>query len=170
MPPKQGSDRTGVYTTPDPFIAAVKRLLGIERFAVDLAADATNAKAPRYFDEAADSLQQDWGVFVGWAWLNPPFFDIAPWAGKADREGNRIAMLVPASVGANWFRDNVHGKALVIFLSGRLRFLESRPEWTYPKDCMLILFGAAPGYCLWEWENAAKLPTPWPPFSLPAGI
>jgi hypothetical protein len=38
-------------------------------------------------------------------------------------KGARTAMLVPAGVGANWWRDHVHNKAHVLLLNGRIMFV-----------------------------------------------
>lgn len=44
------------YATPDDFIRAVLWRLQIDKFSHDFAADATNAKAATYFDQARDAL------------------------------------------------------------------------------------------------------------------
>ncbi len=159
------------YGTPDNFIAAVKARLGITRFAHDFAADATNRKAPTWFDEEADalsvprwelSLRQNGCPLSGqnWGWLNPPFTTIGPWAERCmetGRAGGSIAFLVPAAVGSNWFRDYVDGHALVLLLNGRLAFMPDKPKWLYPKDCILCLYGpkVQAGYEVWNWKRQA---------------
>lgn len=150
---KLGTSRQD-YETPDVFIAAVKHRLGIDSFAVDLAADKSNAKAAIWYDVDQDSLAQDWTAWdrAGWCWLNPPFSNIAPWAKKcAEAVPTRIALLVPAAVGANWWRDHVDGKAHVLLLNGRICFDGVGP---YPKDCALCLYTAfAQGYKVWDWRK-----------------
>lgn len=153
------------YATPKDFIAAVKTRLGITEFAHDFAADRRNRKAETFFsrkDSAFDYSPAEWAIqtFDGleWGWLNPPFDDIAPWANRASLckyEGGQIAMLVPASVGSNWFRDHVDGHALVLALNGRLAFMPDRPTWLYPKDCILCLYSEAiaPGFEVWDWRQ-----------------
>lgn len=152
------------YATPHDFIDAAKARIGIEAFAHDFAADATNTKAATYFDEARDAFSvpnwADW-CYSGWGWLNPPFSNIAPWAARCrtTREaGGSIAFLVPAAVGSNWFRDYVDGHALVLLLNGRIHFMPDRPNWGYPKDCILALFSPeiAPGYEVWSWKRGAR--------------
>ncbi len=143
------------YATPRLFLAAVKALLGIDRFAFDLAADATNTVADGWYDEACDALSQDWttlGINREWLWLNPPFGVIRPWAKKCAESGLWIAFLVPAAVGSNWFRDYVDGRARVLLLNGRLAFMPDKPNWLYPKDCILVLYGREPGYEVWTWN------------------
>jgi phage N-6-adenine-methyltransferase len=146
------------YGTPLVFLAAVKRRFGIAEFAIDLAASAENAVAPMFYTEAENALHQPWRTKSReLAWCNPPFSNIGPWVEKAwaeSRKGARVAMLLPAGVGSNWWRDHVHGKAFVLLLNGRLTFAgETQP---YPKDCVLLVYGpdVAPGYEVWSW--AAK--------------
>ncbi len=71
-----------------------------------------------------------------------------------------MAFLVPASVGANWFSDAVDGRALVLFLNGRLCFMPDSSE-VYPKDCLLALYSphVIPGYEVWAWNHARASPT-----------
>jgi phage N-6-adenine-methyltransferase len=151
------------YGTPENFLMATKLRLTIDRFAFDYAADSDNAKARRFWTQDDDSLRHsghDWAMVCegGWGWLNPPFTTIGQWAKKC-REmkaaGGSIAFLVPAAVGANWFRDHVDGYALVLLLNGRLGFMPEKPTWLYPKDCVLCLYSPdiAPGYEVWDWRK-----------------
>ncbi len=145
------------YETPPEFIAAVKSRLGISEFSIDLAADEHNTKAHIFVFREMDALAGDWeGLLTyhevegSWCWLNPPYGNIAPWAKKCSESGIKIAFLVPAAVGSNWFRDYVDGKALVLLLNGRLSFDGIAP---YPKDTILCLYGVAPGYEVWNWRK-----------------
>lgn len=67
-----------------------------------------------------------------------------------------MAFLVPAGVGANWYRDFIHRRALVLALNGRLAFMPDKPTWLYPKDCILCLFGptVTPDFDVWSWRGA----------------
>jgi phage N-6-adenine-methyltransferase len=143
------------YATPDDFIAAAVARYG--PIAFDLAASQSNTKAARFFCEADDSLSQTWSELDGNLWLNPPFDNIAPWAAKCSRWATApfrrpglVLFLTPASVGSNWFAEHVHGAALVLALTGRLSFDGKAP---YPKDCMLSVFGEAPGFDIWRWRD-----------------
>lgn len=173
------------YSTPKDFLGAVKWLLQIDDFEFDFAAEANNAKADRYFTKDHNALDPkwNWAELLGnkWGWLNPEFSNIRPWAERClfeSRRGARIALLTPASVGANWFGDFVHDQALVYFLNGRLCFIDdwetvrydhddpngkyrrgdrmymSKP--LYPKDTILSLFGPdiAPNYGFWDWTQS----------------
>ena len=147
------------YCTPMKFIEAVHRALIIKEFAIDLAADSTNAVAVKYYSELDNALYHSWEGIEGWAWCNPPYSDITPWVKKASEEcvkGTKIALLVPASVGSNWWRDYVHKKAQIYFLNGRLAFMRDKPKWLYPKDCALLLYGekVTPMYMIWNWREA----------------
>lgn len=156
MPPRQKPGRSKQnYRTPPEFMLASKRRLGIEEFAIDLAADAENRQAERYFDEATNGLAQSW-VTGGWNWLNPPFGDIAPWVEHAHWEklkGAETAILVPASIGANWWKAWVDGRCLILALNGRITF-EGETD-AYPKDCALLLYSPRlmSGYEVWSWMD-----------------
>jgi phage N-6-adenine-methyltransferase len=171
------------YATPANFIGAAKRRLRIDAFSFDFAAEAENTKAPQYWTEQIDSLSQSAETWVaaaagGWGWLNPPFEKIGPWAKRCMEtrmRGGKIAFLVPAGVGADWFADYVDGHALVLMLNGRLCFIDDwqhtidpatqkpgkGPERCYlsaplyPKDCILCLYSQTikPGYEVWDWRR-----------------
>lgn len=158
MPGQKPGRSKQTYCTPPAFLSAVKRRFGIAEFAIDLAADADNAVAPLFYTEAENALVQPWRTKSReLAWLNPPFADLAQWVEKAwneSRTAARVAMLVPAGVGSNWWRDWVDHKAFVLLLNGRITFVgETMP---YPKDCCLLIYGpdVAAGYEVWAW--AAK--------------
>lgn len=160
------------YRTPPDFLAAVVRRFG--PLAHDLAAEASSAVAPRWFGPgsplAEDSLVTPWDDLEGNLWLNPPFKRITPWVVKCYHAGvcrvkrpptQRIFLLVPASVGTNWYQDMVHGSALVLFLRGRLSFLDpdaapdaKRNNAFFP--CLLAVYGVSRALrrCeTWDWER-----------------
>lgn len=142
------------YATPPDLMAAVTRRFGPINF--DLAAHEQNKKHANFFSIADNSLVHEWHKIPGTLWLNPPFDNIGPWAKKCAEEcelGAQILFLVPASVGANWFRDHVHGHALVLALNGRIAFDPANPKWGYPKDCMICAYGWSPGFDTWTWKT-----------------
>lgn len=155
------------YRTPPIFLDAVRRRFGLTAFAIDLAASDDNAVAPLWYTEAEDALKQPWrtkGREMGW--LNPPFASIGPWVEKAWKEsriGARVLVLLPAAVGANWWRDWVDGKCFVLFLNGRLTFVGEADA--YVKDCVLLVYGpdVAPGHAVWSWATKAKALVPGAP-------
>ncbi len=178
--PSQGQDlKQGVYKTPKNFMAAVKNEFLIS---FDLAADNDTTQASAYFDEKDDSLSDSnsWQVGLGgWLWLNPPYNNIGAWAKKCAEEcqkGAKILLLVPASVGSNWYYKYVEGIAEVRFLRPRLVFDFIYPDDykdpnkagkpnkdPYPKDMMLCIYdkerfldGAADCKS-WNWQEASSV-------------
>lgn len=149
------------YETPWEFVGKVKTVLGIKRFAVDFAASGENAKGLGWYNEQDNALDEKFVWYrdldrADWGWLNPPFTDIAPWAAKSLETSfydRCIAMLTPASVGSNWFNQYVHKQAYVLALNGRIAFDPEHPNWGYPKDCMLSLFGVGAGFDTWRWAT-----------------
>lgn len=152
---------TQTYQTPPEFLAALKVRLGIDDFTIDLAASAENKVAPLYYDEATDALKPEmpWkvGDLKGWAFCNPPFGSLGPWVEKACEEsrghGAKVAMLVPASVGANWWSMFVHNIAEVLLLNGRITFVGASDP--YPKDTAILLYDKywRGGYDVWNWRE-----------------
>lgn len=142
------------YATPREFIAAVESKFGTIGF--DLAAEVeTSVTGLACFTKEDDALKQEWlGNASGWLWLNPPFGDIGSFAEKCAIEsakGARILMLVPASIGSNWFRDHVLGKAMVFGLNPRMSFDGKNP---YPKDLMLCVYAnGVHGFDQWVWRK-----------------
>lgn len=144
MPRQSPSTSKQNYETPREVLEAVAKRFGA--LEVDLACEASNAKAPIALAfPAVDSLTVPWAERFPDAtmWLNPPFKRIAPWMAKCHAEARRlrrgrIVVLTPASVGSNWFFDHVHGRALVLPLAPRITFVGATQP--FPKDCMLSVF------------------------------
>lgn len=148
------------YRTPPEFLEALLKKLCIKCFKMDLAAEKENTVAEYYYSltQLDDASVNDWNCQGNWAYCNPPFACLAPWVRKAweeSRRGAHVAMLVPAGVGANWWRDWVHRKADVLFLNGRLAFMPDKPKWLYPKDCAVLLYTpySIGGYDVWDWRK-----------------
>jgi phage N-6-adenine-methyltransferase len=159
MPKQQPGKSKQDYRTPVEFLDAVKNRLKIQNFTWDLAADAQNSvcqgNSGGYWGIADNSLTKDWHFTKGWQWLNPPYADIRPWVEKSDYEsakGAHIAMLIPASVGANWWNEYVNYSAYQLFLNGRITFQGC--ETPYPKDCALLLYTPfiRSGNAVWTWQ------------------
>lgn len=160
--PKQKPGRSKQdYQTPPELLAAVERRLH-SHLIFDLACRSDNRVAEYGYchDWGVDALIMDWAGDIdsrtGWAWLNPPFGTIEPWVSKAYAESLRgllVAVLVPASVGSNWWRDWVEHKAFALFLNPRVTFVgETTP---YPKDCALLLYSPLrlAGAETWTWKS-----------------
>ena len=106
-----------------------------------------------------DSLAQDWRALKGNCWINPEFGEIKHYAAKCARSkgiGRRILLLVPASVGSNWWAEHVDRKALVLFTSPRVKFVGH--VQSYPKDLALCCYATdlKPGYECWRWDGKEK--------------
>lgn len=119
------ANSSGDIWTPWPFINAVNEKFG--PIAFDLAATLQSCRAQyagMHFDEATNALTRDWHKIDGLLWLNPPFSYITPWARKCYDEmmlGAETLLLVPGSIGANWYWDWVEPYATVYSI-GRLVF------------------------------------------------
>jgi phage N-6-adenine-methyltransferase len=154
MPAQKPGKSEQTVGTPRDFLDAVEKRWG--KITFDLAATKDNAVCKRFYSPEDDSLNKKWRKLEGVLWLNPPFSRIEPWAHKCEhslmaRAFKDLLFLVPASVGANWFVEHCYRKALVIFLQGRLTFVgHAQP---YPKDMILVDYGANPGFEVWDWRT-----------------
>lgn len=162
---KPGKSRQD-FPTPPSFLGAVANRFGA--IDLDLACRPDNMVAPLGVTQELDSLTQDWSDPMYWnkeanvvesgesirvAFCNPPFADIDPWAAKCSScqlLPRWTLLLVPASIGSNWFTNHVNGKALVLGLNPRISFDGKAP---YPKDCLLACFGfGSVGFDVWRWK------------------
>ena len=170
------AESSGDIWTPSIFTASVEAVFGVV-FTVDLAASGREStKAPVFITPAQDSLRYDWVQLYhehrtgshGVLWLNPPYSNIAPWARKCaatytEDEQVEIFLLVPASVGANWFWDYVWEYATT-YSVGRMVFDNCFDRKTgllvstvYPKDLILAHYtNTTPSRTLqrWQWKKA----------------
>jgi len=143
--------------TPACFIEAVECRFG--PIAFDLAATKANAKAARYYTPETDALARDWEgelPLSGNAWCNPPFGNVTQWAAKIAMEAKKrrglILLLVPASIGSNWFAEHVHPHAYVLALRPRITFVGQKDP--FPRDLLLAVYGPAlRGFDCWRWDR-----------------
>lgn len=151
------------YRTPTAFLDALKHRLGIDGFTIDLAASEENKVAPLWYDTTTNALlpEHPWTVDgKGWSFCNPPYADITPWVEKAFfemmDEGANVAMLVPASVGSNWWANWVHNVAHTLFLNGRITFEGATDP--YPRDLAILLYSPMMNgsYGIWRWSEELK--------------
>lgn len=172
------TESSGDIWTPWKFIRAVEGAFN-RLLMIDLAAGGPDsAKALQYITPEEDSLAQDWVALYepykrggrGAFWLNPPYSNIAPWAKKCANahvfdEQVEIFLLVPASVGANWFWDYVWDYATV-YSVGRMVFDNCFDRKTgklvstvYPKDLILCHYtNTSPSRTLqrWHWQKSGE--------------
>ena len=150
LKPRARSPNQAVGTPPELLNAVVERFGRIEW---DLAANKENAVCPMFFGpgspvEIEDALDESKLELASrtWPqkrlWLNPPFENIAPWAVRCARwvresRTGLILFLVPASVGSNWWEESVRGRARVLALAPRIKFVGHEP---YPKDMVLCVY------------------------------
>jgi phage N-6-adenine-methyltransferase len=120
-------------------------------FDVDLAADDSNKKLPRFFDIDDDALMQHWWRCGESFWVNPPYSEIEPWLEKAWLEcqkGNiTVVLLIPTFNGDKYWGKHIFGKAAeVINIVGRVAFElpdengEPKPQSGNTRGSCLIVF------------------------------
>lgn len=163
MPRQKPGRSRQCYVTPVEFMQAVESRFG--RIDFDLAATRINAKAPHFYTAQQNALRYPWIASDRRCqssrthfWLNPPYRHITPWVRRATEEQRRLSsgwflVLLPASVGSNWFRKYVFNFASVYFLEGRICFNKRQP---YPKDCMLLQYRNPRKDLLiniWDWKR-----------------
>ena len=164
MAPKQKPNRSEqVVRTPPEFLAAVQERFGPIFW--DLAASADNRVAARHLGPGSktgeDALANDWAMLPmergSIRWCNPPHGASRLWVKKASEQRESMlepaVLLLPASVGSNWFAEHVHGRALSLAIRPRLKFVGQTAP--YPKDLMICVYGrwVEPGFGLWRWKE-----------------
>jgi len=146
--------------TPKDFLNAVEERFG--QLEYDLACTKENCVGAHGGigpgNRIIDSLSIDWQEYFckdTTLWLNPPFGNIPQWAKKCAEMRflpSWTLLLVPASVGANWWRDYVKDNAMVYYLNGRIKFVGHKDA--YPKDLALVAYGfGAAGETIWTWKK-----------------
>ena len=137
------SAKTDEWPTPQDVVDEWARRVG--PFTLDVAADAKNAKAARFYTLERDGLAQDWLKDAGGGaiWINPPYSDVEPFVAKAIAESARgatVVMLLPARTDTRWFHLvlAVQDRAELWFLRGRLRFGDAKNSAPFPS--MVVVF------------------------------
>jgi hypothetical protein len=177
MPKQKPGNSKQDYGTPWPLIRAIENRWG--PLSIDLAARADNAKAPLFITPEENSLTQDWNDRIGngMGFLNPEFDDICPWVAKCAGCVKPIISLTPLTV-SEWFAKHCEGKVKIVGLRPRIKFYgchvlfpKKHPRAgqrrcdsmclgcaSYPKDCMLMLFGSRfkrePIFQTWRWDKS----------------
>lgn len=119
-------------------------------FQIDAAASSENALCRRFITEERDALATSWAEMIsvpGYAWINPPYSDIAPFVRKAAEESEQqvgTVMLVPADTSVGWFSEALSTASEVRFITaGRLSFINAvtgKPVNGNNKGSMLIIW------------------------------
>jgi phage N-6-adenine-methyltransferase len=158
MPAQKPGRSVQEVGTPREFLDAVEKRFG--KLQWDLAANADNHVTDGWYGPGSsvneDSFSAWWHRDVnGLLWLNPPYANIGDWAHKCANEfvaGANILMLLPASIGTNYYRELVWPYAKTIALSPRLTF--NGHSQSYPKDLVLAQYapGAAGQLECWRWK------------------
>jgi phage N-6-adenine-methyltransferase len=166
MPLQQPGKSEQIVGTPRDLLDAIEKRFGKMTF--DLAATSKNCvvkggKFHREFFGPGSGMYEDalderahWTDLKGNLWLNPPYANIKLWAEKCrhtslGKPRGRIFLLIPASVGSNWWTQYVDQRAAVFFLSPRVTFVGHTSA--YPKDIALCVYGAPQGYECWRWRS-----------------
>jgi len=133
--------------TPPELLDVIEARFG--RFVFDLAAQKGHAiRGLPCFTPEQDALARDWRAVnmpVGNRWLNPPFGRFPEFTAKAAAEatpGCPIVMLTLASIGTNWYWENVVPYAFSYAID-RVQFVGEPNVFT--KDLLVNLFGHGSG-------------------------
>lgn len=154
-----GEDPKTLWETPWELVNSIAE---VYPFALDVAASTLNRKAPTHYSIDDNALNQSWNV-RGNVWCNPPYGKgVKLWIRKAHASDSRVVMLLQASLGTRWFRDEIWGKAQeVCYLTGRVQF--SSPDGAARSSNMhesiLVIFGPTANaeehtaFSLWDWKK-----------------
>jgi site-specific DNA-methyltransferase (adenine-specific) len=122
------SSQTVEWPTPQWLYDELNKEFG---FTVDVAADPTNTKCPKFYTVDDDGISQDWDGEV--VWCNPPYGDqLKHWVWKAAHAAATTVMLVPARTDVKWFHDYVLPLAEIRFIKGRLKFGNATTPAPFP--------------------------------------
>lgn len=114
------------WGTPRPLFEGLHAEFG---FTVDLAASAYNAKLPRFYDEAYDTLRAGPLAAPERGWCNPPYDNIEDWLRWAVWScgfGGFSVWLVPANTDTGWFHRYAK-LGQIDFFEGRINFVDETP-------------------------------------------
>ncbi len=136
------SSATDQWATPQAFFDELDAEFG---FTLDACASEWNHKVDNYFDEAENSLIQDW---TGVVWMNPPYGrTIKDWMRKAYESaegGATVVCLVPARTDTAWWWDYAM-KGEVRFIRGRIKFVSPNGEGdAAPFPSAVVIFRGKP--------------------------
>lgn len=133
------SSKEMAWTTPRELFDWLNLRFG---FTLDPCCLPETALCPKYYTPQENGLAQPWrGERV---FMNPPYGrNIGQWIAKAESEAHRGALvvaLVPARTDTAWWQNHVIGKASICYLSGRLKFGNSKQSAPFP-SAILVYWG-----------------------------
>jgi phage N-6-adenine-methyltransferase len=107
---------------------------------IDLAADKSNAKLPKFFGTDVNALDQDWRDL--WGFLNPPYNrQMGHWVGKAHESSLKghgiIVCLVPARTDTQWWWKHARF-AEVRLIKGRISFEGTESAAPFPSALLIF--------------------------------
>lgn len=168
------------YATPWSFMDwVVENVLeprGRGRFGIDVCASKDNAKAPSWFNESMNGLEQSWATLdLAPAWCNPPFKDVQPWLEKARAEaqfsGVLSCVLTHMDHSTDWYRAGMSMASEVIHINPRINFIQHPRLLEWMKQNNIKPAGNDKQNALWvfdpEWLPGAgeqaviTYPKPW---------
>lgn len=130
------SSKTDLWATPMEFFLKMAEQHG--PFDMDVCANNENAKAPIFFTQETDGLQQEWS---GNCWMNPPYGrTIGQWMKKAHDSalaGAKVVCLVPARTDTAWWHDYAM-KGEITFIRGRLKFGDAVNSAPFPSAVVVF--------------------------------
>lgn len=96
-------------------------------FDLDPCCTQKSALCKKYFTVEQDGLKQSWKGYR--VFVNPPYGrEIGKWVKKCYEENinNNVfsVMLIPSRTDTRWFHNFILGKAEIVFLKGRLKFID----------------------------------------------
>lgn len=132
------SSATDLHGTPQWFFDQCNAEFG--PFELDVAADAINAKCPRFYDRERNGLLHEW---KGRVWCNPPYGrGIGEWVKKAfesAKAGAVVVCLIPARTDTAWWHDYAM-RGEVRFIRGRLKFGTAQNNAPFPSALVIFNF------------------------------
>lgn len=132
-----------------------KALARVDRFDLDVAAEAGHSCADAFIDADADGLASEW---AGRVWCNPPFSDCGAWVRKAHEQVAKksvilVAMLLPATRTEQvWWQVSVQPWLVMSRHSSGVEisanFLPGRTKFGTPDDPTADRQGSPKGGCV----------------------
>lgn len=131
---KTDANQKDYWRTSDLAFADARVLCGVTKFDLDAAASPHNARSDKFYTEDDDALTKQWLTpLANYVWCNPPFsrkVEFLQHVAKQTRfraappvMGGVICMMIPYEPTTDWFRQNVHDKATVVFVpDGRYNY------------------------------------------------